>query len=70
MISVKNIHSIFFDFDGVLTDNFVYLNDKGEELVKLNRADGLAFNALNYLKIPTYIFSSESNKVVRQRASM
>lgn len=67
-MNLKNIDLIIFDFDGVLTDNFVYISSKGEELVRCSRADGLAFDALRKLKIETLILSSEANKVVTQRA--
>jgi len=43
-MNIDNIDAIVFDFDGVLTDNFVYLNQEGVELVASKRTDGLAFN--------------------------
>ena len=30
----------FYDFDVVMTDNKVYVNQKGQEMVLVNRADG------------------------------
>ena len=66
-LTLDKIDAIVFDFDGVLTDNHVYLNDEGQEWVKCNRSDGLGFNALAKLKKPTYILSSEKNKVVSAR---
>lgn len=36
-----------FDFDGVFTDNTVYVNDKGEEAVRCWRGDGLGLARLN-----------------------
>lgn len=67
-ISIDQISALVFDFDGVLTDNSVYLNDKGTEWVKCNRGDGLAFKDLNELGIKSFIISSEKNKVVLTRA--
>lgn len=64
----SDIDAIFFDFDGVLTDNSVYLNEKGEETVRCSRADGLGFNVLRKLKINCFIVSTEKNKVVYERA--
>ena len=46
----KEIHTIIFDFDGVFTNNKVFINEKGEESVVCNRSDGLAIELLNNLK--------------------
>ena len=64
MTNFKNIKSLFFDFDGVLTDNYVYTSSSGQEIVKCSRSDGLAFDAFKKIKLPVFIVSSESNKVV------
>ena len=68
-MDLKNIDAFVFDFDGVLTDNRVYVNQDGKESVCCNRSDGLAFEALRKLKIPTFILSTESNPVVVARAN-
>lgn len=67
-IPLKNLEAIFFDFDGVLTDNRVYINQQGEEMVQCNRADGLAFDALRKLKINCFILSTEKSDIVLNRA--
>tara|TARA_Y200000002_G_scaffold95724_1_gene77368 strand:- start:16233 stop:16745 length:513 start_codon:yes stop_codon:yes gene_type:complete len=67
-VDIKNIDVIFIDFDGVLTNNKVIVNENGSESVVCSRSDGLAFKVLNLIKIPTYIFSSEKNRVVEARA--
>lgn len=59
---------VFLDFDGVLTDNKVYVNELGQESVRCDRGDGLAINALQKLEIPVFIVSTETNPVVSQRA--
>lgn len=59
---------LIVDFDGVLTDNKVYLNDQGEEFVTCSRSDGIAFDALRHLNINTIILSTEKNNVVSSRA--
>ena len=66
--SLNNIDAFFFDFDGVMTNNLVYLNSKGEEFVGCNRSDGMAFDALRKLRKPCYILSTEHNPVVSSRA--
>ena len=68
-ISLKDIELFIFDFDGVLTNNLVHLDSKGNEWVSCSRADGLAFDALRKLKKTVYILSSEKNKVVTARAN-
>ena len=67
-ISLKNLDTIFFDFDGVLTDNKVYINQQGEEMVQCNRADGLAFEVIKKLKINCFILSTENSDIVLTRA--
>jgi YrbI family 3-deoxy-D-manno-octulosonate 8-phosphate phosphatase len=67
-LSIENIDCFIFDFDGVLTDNLVLIHQDGSESVKCSRADGLAFDVLNKLEIPTYILSTEKNEVVSARA--
>ena len=67
-ISLDHIDAFIFDFDGVLTDNLVHLSDEGVESVSSSRADGLAFEALRKLGKPTYILSTEVNRVVSVRA--
>ena len=67
-ISLAGIDAFIFDFDGVLTNNFVYINENGNESVRCSRADGLAFDVLRKLEIPAFIISTEKNQVVAKRA--
>ena len=64
---IDDIKLIIFDFDGVLTNNRVYFDLNGNEIVQCNRSDGLAFNALSKLGIKTIICSTEKNNVVKAR---
>lgn len=60
---------IIYDFDGVMTDNKVIVNQNGTELVICNRDDGWGVRMIrDVLKIPQCILSSESNYVVIKRA--
>ncbi|MBT4765105.1 HAD hydrolase family protein [bacterium] len=68
-INFEDIDAIVFDFDGVLTNNLVYVNQEGVESVSCSRADGLAFDVLRKLKVPSYILSTEKNSVVTARAN-
>ena len=67
-ILIDNIDALVFDFDGVLTNNLVYLSQTGEESVACSRADGLAFHVLRKINKPTFILSTEENSVVTMRA--
>mgnify|MGYP000002771133 CR=1 FL=1 len=67
-MNIKNIDAFVFDFDGVLTDNFVHVDQNGKEIVSCSRADGLGFDVLHSLNMPTYILSTEKNPVVSARA--
>jgi len=59
---------LFIDFDGVLTDNFVYVNSQGEEMVRCSRSDGIGIQKLKDKGITVCILSTETNPVVRKRA--
>ena len=67
-ILLNNIDAFVFDFDGVLTNNLVHLDQNGKESVSCSRADGLAFDVLHKLDRPTFILSTENNPVVTMRA--
>ena len=67
-ISINDIEAFVFDFDGVLTNNLVQIDENGKESVSCSRADGLAFDVLRKLNKPVYILSTEKNIVVKARA--
>ena len=66
-IKFAEVELLVIDCDGVLTDNRVWVTEEGCEAVAFSRADGLAFNALKKLNVPTVILSTETNKVVSAR---
>jgi YrbI family 3-deoxy-D-manno-octulosonate 8-phosphate phosphatase len=65
---IRKIRLIAFDFDGVFTDNMVYVLQDGSEAVRCNRSDGIGLQKLKKLGIETAIISTESNPVVSARA--
>ena len=67
-INVDTLECIFYDFDGVMTDNRVLVSEDGKESVFANRGDGLGVSYIKKLGIPQVIVSTEQNKVVEQRA--
>ena len=72
-INIENIHTIIFDFDGVFTDNFVYVDNLGTETVRCSRADSYGISLLNsYVfnsaqKIDIFVLSTEISDVVLKR---
>ena len=67
-MTLEDINAFVFDFDGVLTNNLVHLDQNGKESVSCSRADGLAFDVLRKLNKPAFILSTENNPVVTMRA--
>lgn len=68
-ILASEVDLIVYDFDGVMTDNRVYVNQDGVESVVANRADGLGISSIKKLNLPQLILSTETNKVVQARAN-
>ncbi len=72
--NLKEFHTLIFDFDGVFTNNKVYLNESGVEQIRCDRGDGLGLKILkkyiqkNKINLSIYILSKEKNKVVSIRA--
>ena len=56
------------DFDGCLTDDYVFVDQTGKEFVRVSRKDGLGAGRLKLLGIAVVIVSTEENLVVSQRA--
>jgi YrbI family 3-deoxy-D-manno-octulosonate 8-phosphate phosphatase len=65
----RRIRFVVFDFDGVFTDNTVWTDADGNELVRCWRSDGLGLQKLRGLGIPTYVLSTETNPVVSKRCA-
>jgi YrbI family 3-deoxy-D-manno-octulosonate 8-phosphate phosphatase len=65
---IRKIRLIAFDFDGVFTDNMVYVFEDGSEAVRCFRSDGIGLTKLKQAGIETVIISTESNPVVSARA--
>jgi YrbI family 3-deoxy-D-manno-octulosonate 8-phosphate phosphatase len=67
--ALGDIDLIVFDFDGVMTDNTVYVFEDGREAVRCNRADGLGCDILRAAGAAMMILSTEKNPVVARRAA-
>ena len=57
-----------FDFDGVFTDNRVWVNERGEETLGFSRSDGLGLRRLDQVGVQYLIVSMEQNPIVGARA--
>ena len=69
IMSAPDIDLIILDFDGVLTDNRVYIMEDGREAVACHRGDGWGIGILSQAGIEVMILSTESNPVVSARAT-
>lgn len=65
---IRSIRLIAFDFDGVFTDNKVYVFQDGSEAVCCFRGDGIGLDKLKRLGIATVILSTERNPIVGVRS--
>ena len=66
---LSRIKAIAFDFDGVFTDNRVYVMQNGEEAVLCDRSDGMGVSMLRKAGVPMVIISTEKNPVVAARGA-
>ncbi len=62
------IRLVAFDFDGVFTDNMVYVFENGSEAVRCFRSDGIGLRKLERVGIIPVIISTETNQVVAKRS--
>jgi YrbI family 3-deoxy-D-manno-octulosonate 8-phosphate phosphatase len=65
---LARVRFVAFDFDGVFTDNRVWVNERGEELLAFSRSDGLGLRRLDEVGVRYLILSMESNPIVGARA--
>ena len=65
---LRRVRFVAFDFDGVFTDDAVYVSQEGVEMVRCWRGDGLGLRKLDALRIRSAILSTEVNPVVGLRA--
>ncbi len=66
--AIRDVRLMVFDFDGVFTDNTVYVFEDGREAVRCWRGDGLGLSRIKDLGIDCMILSTEVNPVVTARA--
>jgi 3-deoxy-D-manno-octulosonate 8-phosphate phosphatase (KDO 8-P phosphatase) len=65
---LERVRLAVFDFDGVFTDNRVWVNERGEESLAFSRSDGLGLRRLDEVGVRYLIVSMEKNAIVGARA--
>jgi YrbI family 3-deoxy-D-manno-octulosonate 8-phosphate phosphatase len=65
---IRSIRLVAFDFDGVFTDNAVFVFQDGSEAVRCFRGDGIGLGKLERAGVVTAIISTETNAVVSARS--
>lgn len=65
---VIDVDALVTDFDGVHTDDGAYVDEDGNEQVRVHRGDGMGISRLVRAEVPVMILSKERNPVVTRRA--
>ncbi len=63
----EDVRLVVFDFDGVMTDNRVWVDEQGRESVAAYRSDSLGLKALLKAGVNALVISTETNPVVAAR---
>ncbi|MEX1071408.1 MAG: HAD hydrolase family protein, partial [Anaerolineales bacterium] len=63
----KKVKLLVMDFDGVLSDNRVWIDENGQEQIAANRSDGLGIEMLLKAGVEAMVISMEENQVVARR---
>ena len=63
----EKVQLLVLDFDGVLTDNRVWVDQDGREMVTASRSDSLGINLLRQAGVEAIVISKETNPVVAAR---
>lgn len=65
----SKVKLLVLDFDGVLTDNRVYVDQDGREMISCWRSDGIGLSRIKEVGVKTLVISSEVNPVVNKRCA-
>ena len=65
---LANVRLAVFDFDGVFTDNSVWVNERGEESVRCCRADGFGLARLREVGVDAVVLSTEQVAIAEVRS--
>jgi len=64
---LKNVRLLVLDFDGVMTDNRVFVDQDGREMVACHRGDSWGLAMFRDSEVEVMVLSTESNPVVGAR---
>lgn len=67
--ALSGIDALVMDFDGVHTDDRVWVDQDGRESIAASRSDGMGIGMLRESGLPMLILSKEANPVVAARAA-
>lgn len=65
----KKIKLLAMDFDGVMTDGLIYVDQDGKESVRCSRKDGLGIEMIKKAGLQAIVISKEANPVVSARCA-
>lgn len=65
----ERVDLVIFDFDGVLTDNRVWVDETGREMVAAYRSDSMGTRFLQQKGVKMVVLSTETNPVVAARCA-
>jgi len=65
----ERVSLLVLDFDGVMTDDRVYINQHGDESVAAHRGDGMGISRVKKSGVEVIILSKEKNPVVQARGN-
>lgn len=63
----RQVKLLVLDFDGVLSDNRVWVDETGKESIAANRSDSLGLEKLKQSGVQVFVLSREKNPVVARR---
>ena len=63
----ERVDLVVLDFDGVLTDNRVWVDETGREMIAAYRSDSIGLNQLRQAGVDALVLSTEVNPVVAAR---
>lgn len=66
---LRSVKVIGLDFDGILTNGYVYCDQNGVETVRCSRKDGLGIEMLKAAGFSIIVLSKETNPVVTARCT-
>ena len=64
---LSKIKILFLDFDGVLTDGYVYVDEYGKETARCSHRDGMGIKMIGQVGIKVVVISGQISSYVKAR---